>query len=64
VTSGVPLEVLNRCAKAAVDSRPDPRAGGDWQAVASDFDRAERGRKTPADVLTELQETSENRGDK
>jgi hypothetical protein len=30
----------------------------------TDFDRTERGRKTPADVLKELQEAPQNRGDK
>jgi hypothetical protein len=47
-----------------VAGRPGPRAGGGWQAVASDVDRTERGRKTPADVLKELHETRESRGDK
>ncbi len=31
-------------------------------SLDADFDRTERGRKTPADVLKELQETPENRG--
>jgi hypothetical protein len=31
-------------------------------SLDADFDRTERGRKTPADVLKELLETPENRG--
>jgi predicted nucleic acid-binding protein len=33
-------------------------------SLDADFDRTERGRKTPADVLKELHETTEDRGNK
>jgi hypothetical protein len=33
-------------------------------SLDADFDRTERGRKTPADVLNELPETPEEKGDR